>query len=257
MMSPLKGSTVRREALTDAQRGRMLALMQRCYTGVSPERFAEDLEAKQYVILLHTRRGGELVGFSTLRVADELASGQRVEVVYSGDTVIHPDWWGHKVLQVCFGRFVLSRKLRHPLRPVHWLLLSAGFKTYLLAVNYFPRTMPRRGWTPPPGRADFLHALAARWFGAQYDAARGTLRFQGAHYRVRDGIAPIDRAAALHPDIAFFAERNPRHGEGEELVCLVEIRWWDLFLALGRSVSGQLRGWALRGLRYAGVRVGT
>ena len=67
----------------------------------------------------------------------------------------------------------------------------------------------------------------------------------------------LEALAALHPDIAFFAERNPRHGEGEELVCLVEIRWWDLFLALGRSVSGQLRGWARRGLRNAGVRVGT
>ncbi len=120
--------------------------MQRCYTGVSPERFAADLEEKQYVILLHTRRGGELVGFSTLRVAEASTGGQQVEVVYSGDTVIHPEWWGHKVLQVCFGRFVLWRKLRHPMRPLHWLLLSAGFKTYLLAVNSFPRTMPRRDW---------------------------------------------------------------------------------------------------------------
>jgi hypothetical protein len=257
MMSPLKGSTVRRESLTEAQRAQMLALMQLCYAGVSPERFAEDLDGKQYVILLHARRGSELVGFSTLRVAEERAAGRVVEVVYSGDTVIHPDWWGHKVLQVCFGRFLLSRKLRNPLRPLHWLLLSAGFKTYLLAVNYFGRTVPRRDWTPPPGREDFLRELATRWFGAQYDAGQGTLRFHGAHYRVRDGIAPIDRAAAAHPHIAFFAERNPGHADGEELVCLVEIRWWDLTRALGRSVWGQLRGWARRGLRQVGVRVGT
>ncbi|MFP2932846.1 hypothetical protein ACLESO_48415 [Pyxidicoccus sp. 3LG] len=257
MMSALKGSTVRREALTESQRGQMLALMQLCYAGVSPERFAEDLGGKQYVILLHARRGTELVGFSTLRVAEERAGGRVVEVVYSGDTVIHPDWWGHKVLQVCFGRFLLSRKLRNPLRPLHWLLLSAGFKTYLLAVNYFWRTMPRRDWTPPAGRAEFLRELAARWFGEQYDAARGTLRFHGAHYRVRDGIAPIDREAAAHPHIAYFAERNPSHADGEELVCLVEIRWWDLTRALGRSVVKQLRGWAKRGLRQVGVRAGT
>jgi len=256
MMPSLKGSTVPRESLTEAQRAQMLALMQLCYTGVSAERFAQDLEGKQYVILLHARRG-ELAGFSTLRVAEERAGDALVEVVYSGDTVIHPDWWGQKVLQVYFGRFLLSRKLRHPSRPLHWLLLSGGYKTYLLAVNYFHRTMPRRDWTPPPGRADFLRELATRWFGTQYDAARGTLRFQGAHYRVRDGIAPIDRAAAAHPHIAFFAERNPGHVEGEELVCLVEIRWWDLARALGRSVAGQLRGWAKRGLRQVGVRVGT
>lgn len=257
MMASLKGSTVRRESLTEAQRAQMLALMQLCYAGVSAERFAADLDAKQYVILLHARRGAELVGFSTVRVAEERIGAREVEVVYSGDTVIHPDWWGHKVLQVCFGRFLLWRKLRRPLRPLHWLLLSAGFKTYLLAVNYFARTMPRRDWTPPPGRAEFLRELATRWFGTQYDAARGTLRFLGTHYRVRDGIAPIDRAAAAHPHIAFFAERNPGHVDGEELVCLVEIRGWDVLRALGRSVWVQLRSWAWRGLRQAGVRVGT
>ena len=257
MMSALKGSTVRRESLTEAQRTQMLALMQLCYAGVSAERFMQDMDAKQYVILLHARRSAELVGFTTVRVAEERIGTQVVEVVYSGDTVIHPDWWGHKVLQVCFGRFLLSRKLRNPLRPLHWLLLSAGFKTYLLAVNYFARTMPRRDWSPPPGRADFLRELATRWFGEQYDAARGTLRFHGTHYRVRDGIAPIDRAAAAHPHIAFFAERNPGHVEGEELVCLVEIRWRDLARALGRSVWGQVRGWARRGLRQVGVRAGT
>ena len=91
MMSPLKGSTVRRESLTEAQRAQMLALMQLCYAGVSPERFAQDLDGKQYVILLHARRGAELVGFSTLRVSEERAAGRVVEVVYSGDTVIHPD----------------------------------------------------------------------------------------------------------------------------------------------------------------------
>ena len=52
MMSPLKGSTVRRESLTEAQRAQMLALMQLCYAGVSPERFAEDLDGKQYVAIL-------------------------------------------------------------------------------------------------------------------------------------------------------------------------------------------------------------
>ncbi len=256
MMSSLKGSTVPRESLTEAQRAQMLALMQLCYTNVSAERFASDLDGKQYVILLHARRG-ELAGFSTVRVAEERAGDRVVEVVYSGDTVIHPDWWGQKVLQVYFGRFLLARKLRNPARPLHWLLLSGGYKTYLLAVNYFPRTLPRRDWTPPPGRADFLRELATRWFGTQYDARKGTLRFHGVHYRVRDGIAPIDREAAAHPHIAWFAERNPGHVDGEELVCLVEIRGWDLMRALGRSVAGQLRGWAKRGLRQVGVRFGT
>lgn len=256
MFSALKGTIVRREALTEAQRGQMLALMQLCYAGVSAERFANDLAEKQYVILLSVRRTGELAGFSTMRVADEVLEGRPVEVAFSGDTVIHPDWWGQKELQVQFARFMYSRKLRRPLRPVLWLLLSGGYKTYLLAVNNFPRTLPRHDWEAPPERAVFLQSLASRWFGAQYDAGRGTLRFAGSHYRVRDGIAPIDRAARAHPHIAYFAERNPGHVDGEELVCLVEIRAMDLARAVGRIVWKQLRGWTRRGLRVLGVRAG-
>jgi len=254
MFSALKGATVWRESLTEHQRAQMLALMQVCYAGVSAERFTRDLADKQYVILLSARRSGELVGFSTLRVSEEQVGGQAVEVVFSGDTVIHPDYWGQKELQVRFGRFMMARKLRRPMRPLLWLLLSAGYKTYLLAVNHFPRTVPRHDWEAPPERVSFLRTLAGRWFGEQYDGTKGTVRFTGAHYRVRDGVSPIDREAAAHPHIAFFARNNPAHGDGEELVCLAEIRARDLLWALTELTMKQVRLWTRRGLKLIGVR---
>jgi hypothetical protein len=254
MLSALKGAIVRREDLTEAQRSQMLALMQLCYAGVSAERFARDLAEKQFAILLYVRRTGELAGFSTLRVAEGRMGGRPVELVYSGDTVIHPDHWGQKELQIQFARFTSWRKLRRPLRPLLWLLLSGGYKTYLLSVNNFPLTLPRRGWEPPAERVTFLRELATCWFGSQYDAALVVLRFEGQHYRVRDGVAPIDRTAAAHPDIAFFAERNPGHVEGEELVCLTEIRLRDLARSVGRILVKQVQGMTQRGLRLIGVR---
>jgi hypothetical protein len=254
MLSGLKGAIVRREALTELQRAQMIALMQLCYTGVSAERFARDLEEKQYVILLSQRRTGELVGFSTLRVTDDFMGGRPVELVYSGDTVIHPDHWGQKELQLQFVRFMAWRRLRRPTRPLLWLLLSGGYKTYLLSVNHFPRTLPRHDWLAPAERVSFLHELATRWFGSQYDASRGILRFEQQHYRVRDGVSPIDRAAAAHPHIAFFAERNPGHVDGDELVCLTEIRLRDLSRTVVRIFVKQLVGLTRRGLRLIGVR---
>jgi hypothetical protein len=254
MLSALKGAIVPREALTEAQRAQMLALMQLCYAGVSAERFARDLADKQFAILLYVRRTGELAGFSTLRAAEGLMGGRPVELVYSGDTVIHPDHWGQKELQIQFARFTSWRKLRRPLRPLLWLLLSGGYKTYLLSVNNFPRTIPRHDWEPPEERVAFMHKLATRWFGTQYDPERGILRFEEQNYRVRDGIAPIDREAAAHPHIAYFAARNPGHVDGEELVCLTELRLRDMALAVGRIVVKQVRGLTRRGLRLIGVR---
>jgi hypothetical protein len=254
MLSALKGDVVRREALSEAQRAQMLAVMQLCYAGVSAERFAKDLGEKQYVILLSVRRTGELAGFSTLRVAEDRMEERPVELVYSGDTVIHPDHWGQKELQLQFARFTVWRKLRRPLRPLLWLLLSGGYKTYLLSVNNFPRTLPRHDWEPPAERVTFMRGLATRWFGQQYDAERGVLRFEESNYRVRDGVAPIDRAAAAHPHIAFFAQRNPGHVEGEELVCLTEVRLRDLAFAVGRILIKQVGSVTRRGLRLIGVR---
>ena len=253
MLSSLKGATVPRQSLTERQRARMLALMQVCYAGVDAERFVADLADKQYVILLSERRTGELVGFSTLRVSRETMEGREVEVVFSGDTVIHPDYWGQKELQVRFVGFMLGRLLRHPTRPLLWLLLSGGYKTYLLAVNHFPRTVPRHDWRPSEARLAFLRALTQRWFGEQFDVARGTLRFAEGHYRVREGVSPIDRASLAHPHIAFFARQNPGHVEGEELVCLAEMRWRDLAWALVGFATKQARLWGRRGLRWMGV----
>src|SRR5262249_35729980 len=141
---------------------------------------------------------------------------------------------------------------RHPLRPLRWLLLSAGYKTYLIIINYFPLTSPRRDREPTGRELAFRDEVCRRWFGGQFDARRGVLRF-GAHYRVRSGIAPVDREAARHPDIAFFAARNPGHVVGEELVCVGEVRLSDLARAAARIGGKRVRRLLANGVRAAVV----
>ncbi len=232
MSSFLFSRTVARESISTDRRKEMLALMHACYEGVDAARFLADLDAKQFVILLFSRRTKELVGFSTIRIAEETLEGRKVEIVFSGDTVIHPDHWGGKTLQAAFGRFAIARKLSRPGTPVLWLLLSAGYKTYLLMTNYFPMSLPNRNGTAESRRA-FLDDIASRWFGAQY--ADGIVRFTGT-YRVKEGVSPVDRATAKNADVAFYLEKNPGHVNGDELVCLAELRLRDLaraFLRIG------------------------
>jgi hypothetical protein len=235
-MTRLSTAAVPRDRLTAAQKRDMLRLMQHCYEGVSAARFHSDLDEKQHVILLRTRDTNEIVGFSTIRVSDELLGTRRVSVVYSGDTVIHPDHWGGKALQRAFSRFVLGHKLRRPWQTTLWLLLSGGYKTYLLLVNHVPRSFPRRGSEPDPDWVRFRDDLSRRWFGTQYDAARGIVRFAEPHYRVRAGVVPIDEKTAALPDVAFFLRCNPGHVDGDELVCLGELRPRDLIGTWLRSL---------------------
>ncbi len=241
MSSPLFARVVPRAELDDALRREMIALMRVCYEGVSPERFAEDLASKQLVILLFVRETRRLVGFSTLRIAEHRLEGRTVDLAYSGDTVIHPEFWGTKTLQVAFARCLLRCKLRHPFRPCLWLLLSGGYKTYLIMVNHLPRSFPSRRHTPDPAHRGFLESVAREWFGDHYDPGRGVVRFGADHYRVRAGVAPIDPETARCPDVAFFLERNPGHAEGDELVCLAEFRLRDFVSVFARLIWAQAR----------------
>lgn len=229
--------TVAVSTLDAPTRARMLALMERCYEGVIPERFFRDLDDKQFVILLHDAAGaGTLAGFSTIALKRVPDRGREAEVLYSGDTVIHPDYWGQKMLDTAFARFLLWRKLRRPFSPFYWLLLSAGYKTYLIILRYFAGAFPRRGLEPAPADEAFVHRICGEWFGAQYDAATQVVRMSG-HYKVREGVAPVDARALSDPDIAFFHARNPGHVNGDELVCLAEVRLSELARAFLRIAA--------------------
>jgi hypothetical protein len=212
----------RRDALKSEARGRMLELMHLCYENVDDDRFFADLDNKQQVILLLDRQG-ELQGFSTIRLTEETLEGRRVDILFSGDTVIHPDHWGAKALQAGFVTFALLHKLKHPLRPLYWLLLSKGYKTYLLLTNNFPSAFPRHGAAPPASLRALRDRVATAWWGDEYDPRSEVLRFKEARDRVKHGVAPVDAEDRVRPDIAFFLEKNPGWAQGDELVCFAEI----------------------------------
>lgn len=243
--SRLRHRIVRRVDLDEATRARMLELMQLCYDNIDRERFFADLDAKQDVIAL-VDDAGTLMGFSTVRIAHEQLRGKAVDILFSGDTVIHPDCWGAKALQSGFLAYTVKHKLRRPWRPLYWLLLSKGYKTYLLLANNFPTAFPRRQTAPDrvapaPELVELRDRLASSWWPSEFDAASGIVRF--ARDRVKHGVAPIDPETLAHPDVAFFVEHNPRWADGDELVCFAEIdfalgvRWFakQLRRAFGNS----------------------
>lgn len=238
-MRQLRSQTAAVSRLAPELKERMLGLMRRCYEGVDEERFRADLARKQYVILLFDKQDGALAGFSTIALELIDHQGRQVEVLFSGDTVIHPDYWGQKVLDGAFSRFLFWRKLRRPFQPLRWLLLSGGYKTYLIILRYFAGAFPRRGLTPKAEDVAFVDTLCRRWWPEQYDPQAGIVRMQG-HYKVKAGIAPVDAEALADPDIAFFVERNPGHIEGDELVCIADVKVWELLRAFARIIGKRL-----------------
>jgi hypothetical protein len=212
------------------------ALFEEAYEGTDRERFERDLAEKQWIILLRDRESGALKGFSTVLVED-LPGERPATVVFSGDTVIHRDYWGQKQLQIAFVRILLSLKLRSPRRRLCWFLLSKGYRTYLLLANAFPKAVPRYDRADDPYLRAALNELASRRFGPAYDRARGIVRFDSGHERVRSGLAPITIRHLENLHVRFFVARNPGHSLGEELACLAEVRLIDITRIAVRLVA--------------------
>lgn len=200
-------------------------LFRAAYAGAERERFERDFSAKHRVILLRAA-DGSLQGFSTVHLAP--LEGGAGTLVFSGDTVIAPAYWGTKVLQRAFATLLAAEKLRRPARPLYWFLISKGFKTYLMLAHTFPQALPRRDGVPDGELQALLDRVARARFGGAYDPISGVIRQPAGREAVRAGLCPVDERARRDPDVAFFLERNPGHADGDELACLARVRLRDV-----------------------------
>lgn len=123
----------------------MFALMNKYYENVSWERFQADLRDKQNMVLIQDSQcdEDEIGGFSTLKTLETRVGNQQVRGVFSGDTIIDKSCRGGVVSQVEFLKHLMSVKRREvPNKPVYWVLISKGYRTYRLIRSYFNKSYP-------------------------------------------------------------------------------------------------------------------
>lgn len=225
-MRAIRAETVSATRVTSSQRDTMFDLMSQYYDCMSRERFEEDLDAKDDVILLLDDESGDVKGFSTLKTIETEVDGRTIRALFSGDTVVDKAYWGQRVLGKAFLKYLFIQKAKHPFSSFYWMLISKGYKTYLLLANNFNEHYPRYEEETPPASQRVLDKVSLELFGDCYDAKTGVIVFKESLGKLREGIAdvPCD-AALLNPRIQFFAERNPRWAEGAELACLAKMTW--------------------------------
>ena len=196
----------------------MLRIMQAYYCNVSPYQFVEDLEEKDWVILLW--ESGCIRGFSTQMLFDHDFDGHWIQVIFSGDTIIEENYRGSLVLPVAWGRLMLSILSDHPERELYWLLISKGYKTYRFLPVFFREFYPSCMKETPTFEKALLCSLGRRKFGDRFDSELGIIRVsKGAQY-LRPGVADITEMRRRDKHIAFFEKANPGHAKGDELVCI-------------------------------------
>jgi hypothetical protein len=193
------------------------------YDHVTLDRFEADLAEKDFIVVLRDAENGEPRGFSTQQVLRMQIDGAPVRALFSGDTIIDPDYWGEQELVRGWCRVVGQLLVDDDPSPLYWLLISKGFRTYLYLPVFYREFWPRHDQATPASMQRIIDGLANRKWPQYYDSSSGLLKFPSSLGQLKSGIADVPAARADDPHVKFFLERNPTYREGTELVCLAPI----------------------------------
>jgi hypothetical protein len=237
----LEGRLVAREQLTAAERRAMHGLLDEHFEGVAADVFERDLAEKDWAVLLEDD-AGRIRGFSTfvMHGADGPA-GQRVAVVFSGDTIVDRSAWGSPALPRSWIHSVYKvHRANFPDTRLFWLLITSGYRTYRFLPVFWREFYPRFDVDMPPATRQWLTRLARDRFAERFDDLRGVVRLQHPQ-PLRGALRDIPAEKREDPHVAFFARQNPGYVDGDELVCLAELSPENLTAAGRRMVFGPSR----------------
>lgn len=230
----MRARFLHRSELTGEDREAMLALLDEHFEGVDAQVFRSDLDSKTHVVLLDDE--GVLSGFSTLAIECRELDGDRVAVVYSGDTIVRSTARASGLLPKAWVRGVLGQTEALDVERTLWLLIVSGWRTYRLLPTFLNRFAPRFDvpWTEEERRQRDL--LASARFGSRFDRRTGIVRLASPQ-PLRPGVGDVPAERRDDPHVRHFLDCNPQHQRGDELACLAELSIANLNAA-GRRALG-------------------
>lgn len=198
-------------------RTEMFALMDLFYCRMERSVFERDLEQKDYAVLLFDEER-ILRGFTTQKLLWVDTPQSRVRGMFSGDTIIHRQYWGSIALFQTFSQFYFQIAKDYP--DFYWFLICKGYKTYRLLPLFFRSFYPREGTPTPLREKAIIDAYGSLLYPREYDAASGIIRYSVKKDALRAGVADITEKERRNPHIRFFEQVNPGYLQGDDLACL-------------------------------------
>jgi hypothetical protein len=208
-------------ACGSAERRACFELLGRLFLGVTWDEFGRDFQEKDAVMFLRDAETGAIGGFSTVTELELPVDDELVPVVFSGDTAVLPAYRTSFRLGQELVRYLHEAYERHAGRPLSYVLISKGWRTYKILPFFFREFFPRHDVATPAFEGALRDAFGEAKYPERYD--EGVIRFAGdAGQRVRPG--SVDALPVrLDPHTAFFLRANSGYLEGDELVCAARI----------------------------------
>lgn len=203
------------------------------FSNVPIAEFERDLDDKNWVLLL-TDADGRLAGFSSMDVFDQDFGERELTLVYSGDTVVDSSTWSDSALSYYWMGAIDWLRRHYGKESIYWFLLVSGYRTYRFLPVYSDLFYPRFDRPTPDDIQALMHRMAEARFNGHYDPGSGIVRLDTPAV-LRDEYRGIPEHRMKDPHVAFFAERNPGHPYGDELVCFSALSE-DKLTRLGRRM---------------------
>ncbi len=208
--------------LIESEREVMYALMQACYIGMTIESFVSDLAWKDLVILLRDKNN-DIYGFSTVAYNPKGCGTKEYNVVFSGDTIIDPAYWGSLALTQGFRQVLGGLKGSCMDKPLYWFLISKGYRTYLYLPLYFRKFYPTVDKEREEDLSRVVDSCARILFPEAWKSQKGLVQFSEPKDRLKSDLGDPRQGKIDNPHIRFFLEKNSGYLRGDELVCMARV----------------------------------
>jgi hypothetical protein len=216
----LRGSIIRRQELRERDINMMYHLMDLFYANMTKENFIRDLSKKDYVIVLRDEKE-QIQGFSTQQIM-HIPMGEKVlHGVFSGDTIIHKEYWGNMDLFTVFANFFFQFEEQY--QEFYWFLICKGYKTYRMLPTFFTEFYPNYKMETPKEMKKKMDAFGEYYSAGEYDKVTGVLCYQGIKDTLKEDVAAISKERLRDKNIAFFVEKNPDYQKGNDIVCITKL----------------------------------
>ena len=198
----------------------MYGLMNQFYDNTKESVFRKDFFEKDYCLSLYHETDG-LVGFTTQKVLELQVDGRKVHGVFSGDTIIHKDYWGDMELFRIWADFWFDFAKQY--EEFYWFLICKGYKTYRMLPLFFSEFYPNYRSKTPHYEQSIMDTYASLLYGDDYNKDSGVMEYKNIKDKLKEGVADIGSRELKNKDVEFFCQANPGYIKGNDLVCLAKI----------------------------------
>lgn len=238
----MKACIIRKHLLTPDHKEAMFNLFKKHFSNSCCTNFNNDLSEKDWVILL-IEEDARIFGFSTIQIIKERLDDREVIAVFSGDTIVEPDYWKYNMLAPAFGYFIYYCIDKYKDRPIYWYLISKGYRTYKFLPVYFKKYYPTYKRETPVEFKTLIDHFSYLKFKEHYNSNTGIISFNGKKECLCTELLEVMECKKNDPHIAFFLKKNPGHIIGDELACIARLARENMTALVSRIMEQRSVEW--------------